>query len=512
MEINYISLQEQPLGSAQVLLDVPYRDGYFHWKELFSTRQDQPSPSLPDRVKHLILGTLLWLPIVNIIIDVALRILSTSPTPIAPQAPSPVVPTTQTVEGQPTIVHPAPQILPKEPTEVKAKTPFEVPVVLTEEIPALVAPAPTVHPAPQILPKEPPEVKAKTPLTVPAVLTEETSALVAPAPTVPAPIEPKVNIPVLKEAIKKWLRHSLESETFKKQYEKGLINVLVGKSVELGKIDPAAETPVHFNQIIAKLKELNLSWEEIKEIVRDICVQVIEDPGLKISKEMRLFILCRLENELAVLMFTELLKSRKWFGQIGLQEIKAPGDGNCFLWSCVLALVIDESKDQSESYASLKSFAHDSSHPQRGLLKIRQQGLRDQLVAKFIENCSDSREFRAQFCTYFRYNLEEQLPISKEAIEEITEKLHLKKELTPEMERNFQEVVVKYIELIDQNGSWNGEFEAEMVAQCLMRPIVILTSTGDYRTIAGGQFLKASGSPLYVRHSGNHYDALVYGI
>lgn len=76
MNVKYVNFQEFYFGHARLLLDVPYRDGYREWRTgiSFSNSVYEPSPSLVNRVKHIVLGTLLWIPLVNIVADIALRI------------------------------------------------------------------------------------------------------------------------------------------------------------------------------------------------------------------------------------------------------------------------------------------------------------------------------------------------------------------------------------------------------------------------------------------------------
>lgn len=65
-----------PEWSCSTIITEPYCQGYHHFAEVFSDLSDPASPNCLQRFVHVITGILLWLPIVNIVIYVALRALS----------------------------------------------------------------------------------------------------------------------------------------------------------------------------------------------------------------------------------------------------------------------------------------------------------------------------------------------------------------------------------------------------------------------------------------------------
>lgn len=259
-----------------------------------------------------------------------------------------------------------------------------------------------------------------------------------------------------------------------------------------------AVTPAIFNQQITELKKLGYDWKEIAWMVGKICDKVIESDDAILSRQKKAYIFHRLHSERSLEALTETLNQKKYQPFASMNVLTAPDDGNCFLWSCILGLEVMLSDYPITRFESLKSF--NKKHDDYIGLKVKQQNLREALVKGFTESIVNKTEvgdaFRIDFCCYFlsTQSLKEQI--------ELTE--------AEETGKPSDEMVQIFTEGLKQNGTWNGEFEARIVAQHLQRPIVILNQ-GDnsFRIIAGGQFMEIN-DPLIVQHTGNHYNTLIY--
>lgn len=146
----------------------------------------------------------------------------------------------------------------------------------------------------------------------------------------------------------------------------------------------------------------------------------------------------------------------------------------------------------------MKSF--DVRHPDYADLNEGQQNLRKALSSGFKESIAkegkEADAFRVEFITYFTN----------------TASLIEKIEMTEEYKSNgipLEEMIHVFANGLERNGTWNGEFEARIVAQHLQRPIVILNIDYSHSAIAGGQFMETK-DPIVVQHTGNHYNALIY--
>jgi hypothetical protein len=184
-----------------------------------------------------------------------------------------------------------------------------------------------------------------------------------------------------------------------------------------------------------------------------------------------------------------------------LPTIDNPGKGNCFLWSCVIALD--------------RMLGHNSPPKELG---PEQERLRAQITDKFLELISNpqEKELRERFLDYVTHNrvLKDHLP----QLDELERALFIAEGLSApyflerqDSCRKIHSLLSTYVDLISKDGTWNGEFEAELVAQIIRRPIVIISGDGAlYPTIAGSEYFDHAINPaLVLIHQSNHYKTVV---
>lgn len=79
---NFISHEGMKWGAARVLLDLPYKNANNHINAAFykptGTFTNSLSPTFSNRVQNFALGILLLIPLINIVVELALRIFSTN--------------------------------------------------------------------------------------------------------------------------------------------------------------------------------------------------------------------------------------------------------------------------------------------------------------------------------------------------------------------------------------------------------------------------------------------------
>lgn len=223
--------------------------------------------------------------------------------------------------------------------------------------------------------------------------------------------------------------------------------------------------------------------------------------------------------------------------------LKVPGDGNCMLWSCIVAKKIKESAEPNNA-DHYKPF--NACHVDYKQLYQEMKDLRNEMVKTFT-NIFDQEDGVANlqaFCinvlniaTNPRLTNDERL--FKEAIvpEDVSDK-DLEELFVRVMDNGFLQNVIKspaseilspedkrqreiilnmqenYKSYIAVPGHWNAEFEAHLVARIFKRPIVILTGFSNKKmplnVVAGNHFLgETLKNPIFIRHSGNHYDCLL---
>jgi hypothetical protein len=190
---------------------------------------------------------------------------------------------------------------------------------------------------------------------------------------------------------------------------------------------------------------------------------------------------------------------------IAMAQIDAPSDGNCFLWSCVIALEVLQNKKPHEMKAQFLQLS--SSQNLYNSLRKKQEELRETLTALLIQKIEfDDITFKNRLLDYL-FNNDAFSAFTPQ--DEATQLLIRNSD--PAVATRLGSLINEYVVLLTENGSWNGEFEAELVAEIIQRPLIILSLDGahyKYRTCAGSHI---SATPLFVLHTGNHYRALIPG-
>lgn len=413
---SYISTNNIRFGTFRVALDLPFRDGYNRLRAaIFPTDlKEGVLLSLAGRVKNAVLGLVLCIPLINIIVDIAMRVLC----------------------------------LPSEREKIEH-----------------------LH-------------------------GQKIGSTGGGSGEGSAPLS------------KKELEALQLEEFFKSEpkYEKvigRIAETLTHHFERVQEVDQEGETPAIFNQQITNLKDHGYNWKEIAWIIAQVGKLIVADEKSTLDKQKISYIYYRLHAERSLMALTESLRQKDYQPFAKMNRIVAPDDGNCFLWSCILGLEVLESHNPNERYQSLIVFK--KGHQEYGALKVKQERLRETLVNGFLQaigkNTEEGIEFKRKFCFYF---------LSTQSLKE-------KIELTDAEEGEIfasgipnEAMLQSFVEGLATNGTWNGEFEAEIVSQNLQRPIVILNAADHtFRTIAGGQFLETN-DPLIVEHAGNHFNTLFF--
>jgi hypothetical protein len=179
-----------------------------------------------------------------------------------------------------------------------------------------------------------------------------------------------------------------------------------------------------------------------------------------------------------------------------------PGEGNCFLWSCVIAIALSDGETFTPSQVRAK-------------LDAPMTHLREQMVEEFRKKLKDP-EFKREFITYLFGNeaFKQLLPQpDKEVLSAIASKKE-RHALRAQFRQDFQEkqcscdnpeptqgMIDGYIAMLESKGTWNGEFEAQLAVAVLKRPIVIFKNKRFF-TIAGTEYLETGAKPIFVNHVG----------
>jgi hypothetical protein len=220
-----------------------------------------------------------------------------------------------------------------------------------------------------------------------------------------------------------------------------------------------------------------------------------------LPKEMVYYAIYRLWNEHSVAKMQQFISLKdKW------EVLKVPGDGNCMLWSCLLSHHFEECTDPSAAYKRFSNFKElETEHPDYAAMHEAMMSLRKKIAATFRDLIDkDLYDFGRHFVYYALSNPEvRNAVIDKENEEELSLSGVPSKEM-----------IQKYCDYIKTPRQWNGEFEAQIIARIMERPIVILRGNSDKKMImgvvAGCEFLGNSDkNPLIIRHSGAHYDCLL---
>lgn len=279
---------------------------------------------------------------------------------------------------------------------------------------------------------------------------------------------------------------------------------LIQKFEAEGKRTPS-ETPNYVNGVVENLyNSCGRNHRRVLGIIQTMtsCL-IFEKKGFENSNltlQERAYLAYQLINAAEVSHFTHQLKDGK-ANAANMKRIAVPGDGNCFLWSCVVAQEIIKSDDPFEFLQTIPSA---NAIAANSALKQKQKDLRENLINLFLNKIKDSA-YRVSFLTYA--STEEDLKSILPSDDAILQKL-----FNNELPEEFDKVVNNYVRKIKQDRFWNGPLEAGLVAEIFQRPIVIFKREhGNYRyqTLAGDQFLETN-EPIYLLHSGNHYEALVY--
>lgn len=211
----------------------------------------------------------------------------------------------------------------------------------------------------------------------------------------------------------------------------------------------------------------------------------------------------RLKNEFTLLTLQdEVSKKNEW------DVLEVPGDGNCFLWSCVFSERIKAYADSS-TFSALSTLKTQRDLPLYKELAEEVNTLRGKMATTFIDTIHSpkNQDFQRQFASYITYNEEVYNVVLSNESEAVKSDFCERGIVT-------ESIIERYVDFINNNGNWNGEFEAELVSKVLQRPIFMLSGHSTNRmqlgTVAGIIYLEQSEvNPIFVRHSGAHYDCLV---
>lgn len=253
--------------------------------------------------------------------------------------------------------------------------------------------------------------------------------------------------------------------------------------------DKGGETPAFIDRVIANISKSQYAPEQIIHYVVYLISfdQTIDCPD-------RPYLTFRFLNHYCFNLAQDIIKNCASQNSLvlAMKRIRAPGDGNCFLWSCVIALKILKSQNPNELVGKVDWI---------DTLKLDQDTLRKNMAELFQKKIeSTDASFRERWIQYIFGN---------EAFTSFAPQD--KREEVNTTEGKYKDFIEPYLALIEKDGSWNGEFEAALVAEIMERPIVILSLQGEdykFRTVAGDHY---SNTPLFVLHTGSHYDVLVLG-
>lgn len=498
-------------------IDMPYRHGWEHAKKAlgpqpniirnpcFCNLEENPRPSLCGRIGHLALTVLLWFPVVNIITHIALKCLF-PPTPPANRSIASSGSDSGSDNGPKG--HPGVTEKPKE-TPGSDNKPKGTP---EGSNPAATNPAPMSDSKPAAG-KPDPVTDSK-----PSAQEEKTKDAAKDAPGKldenksdfrPGPFEKQCNVVDGKIAPSSPNVRARLQELLAEFVEK--IKKLENPS-EISQESHNLEMNPFYQQLLHNLQQIdrNAVYANL------ICIlKMMIDSNTGLSDRAKDYVIYRMVNEYSIDKMQEFLKSKseKW------GVLRAPGDGNCFLWSCIMSERIRKAEKPANVFESLQSLASSrSSHPEFAGLDREMMDLRNQMADMFIHmiNHPDSKihnEFRRRFFEYVERN-----QTVRDAVVSADDDL----DILTQINEPSPGMIKKYQEFLRTRDTWNGEFEAEIASTVLHRPIVILNGTSDQRlslrTAAGLRYFEEMNvNPIVVRFNGSdtdptkgdHYDCLL---
>jgi hypothetical protein len=225
----------------------------------------------------------------------------------------------------------------------------------------------------------------------------------------------------------------------------------------------------------------------------------------------------RLENAIRIQQLTDELSDPENLKEHPpMKWVHTPGRGNCFLWSCVTAESVFKSGEHSnQEMERIGKMGKIGIRTDKDLITqkdLLREGMVDNLKERRAKNDPDfEQRLRTHIATLaedgdLNFN-DTQLATLEQAAMEIM--------LDPEYKLP-KDIIAKYLEELSTNGSWNSEFEGDLVADILERPIILYQRQGqngpiEYKTICGSQFLLDHTEPICALHiDGLHWEMLRY--
>lgn len=221
-----------------------------------------------------------------------------------------------------------------------------------------------------------------------------------------------------------------------------------------------------------------------------------QDYRFSTTFEQRCFIVSRLISECAAENLKETLQA---FLLNKLKDITTtvpvPGDGNCFLWACAASQKLSTMNFSRKELINFKV---------RQNCREDQSQMRNQMLAEFDKLIiSGSKEEVESFMNYIAYN---------DAFDSIRKGISNEALLGQIQEgKPCQQIIEGYKKKLDTKGFWNGDFEVNLLARALKKPIIVFFENQNHQqsTVFGGCQFYPQSSPLLVKFSHHHYEALV---
>ncbi len=277
---------------------------------------------------------------------------------------------------------------------------------------------------------------------------------------------------------------------------------LVDKLKEMVRKREDHTTVNYYNQYIENLFKIpagNNVKARFQLVAWTVQKLLFEEYGL--PKELMSYVAYRLWNEFSLTLLQAFVTSKDHW-----DVIEVPGDGNCMLWSIVVAQKVAASPAADETFHALSSFKNlHKNHPNYQELHDEMVKMRNLIATTCADllNNPNNVDLRRQFVYYVLGDSE----VSKAVIgQEDQEQLLLSGVPTASM-------VERYGQFVMTTEKWNGEFEAEIISRIIRKPIVILRGDTNGKmplgTIAGGQYFEESDvNPIFIRLKPGHYDCL----